>query len=36
MYIYIYIYTGCIKKVDKSESALCFRKRLNVRCFVLN
>ena len=29
------IYTGCIKKVDKSEIALCFAKRLNVRCFLL-
>ena len=28
-------YTGCIKKADKSEIAVCFAKRLNVRCFVL-
>ena len=28
-------YTGCIKKVDKSEIPVCFAKRLNVRCFVL-
>ena len=27
--------TGCIKKVDKSEVALCFAKCLNVRCFFL-
>ena len=27
--------TGCIKKVDKSEIALCFAKRLNVICFAL-
>ena len=29
------IYTGCIKKVDKSEIALYFEKRLNVGSFVL-
>ena len=27
-------YTGCIKKVNKSEIAVCFAKPLNVRCFV--
>ena len=27
--------TGCIKKVDKSEIALSFAKRLNVRCFFI-
>ena len=28
-------YSGCIKKVDKSEIAVCFAKRLNVQCFLL-
>ena len=31
-------YTGCTcikKKVDKSVIALCFAKRLNVRCFFI-
>ena len=29
------VYTECIKKLGKSEIALCFAKRLNVRCFLL-
>ena len=29
------LYTGCIKKIDKSEIALCFAKRLNVQCFFI-
>ena len=28
-------YTGCIKKVGKSEITLCFANRLNVQCFLL-
>ena len=28
-------YTGCIKKVDKSEIALCFAKRLNIPWFFI-
>ena len=28
-------YTGCIKKVDKSEIALCFVKSLNIQCFFI-
>ena len=33
-YIYI-LYRVYQKKVDKSEIALCFAKRLNVRCFFI-
>ena len=28
-------HTGCTKKADNSEIAVCFAKRLNARCFVL-
>ena len=33
--VYICIYRVYKKKVDKSEIALCFAKRLNVRCFCI-
>ena len=34
-YLYIYVYRVYKKKVDKSEIALCFTKRLNIRCFFI-
>ena len=31
----MYVYRVYQKKVDKSELALCFAKRLNIRCFFI-